>query len=311
MGGLRSKMPITFWTFVIGGMALSGLPFITAGFWSKDEILLDSFRHAPIVFVVLAIAALFTAFYTTRQIMMTFFGEPRTEAASHASESTWTMTTPLIILAFFAITAGWMNIPSNFPGFGLIAQSLKVDHWFEHFLEGARLPEAAAEAANGGFEVVPLATSLIVALGGILIGWLVYRNAWKKSDDADPMSFLGPIYAFLQKKYMLDELYDWVFVKPSQWFSETVSYLWIDKGIIDGILHTIGAIAYKLGIYFRDGFEKPVINDGADYLAKAAQWLGRSFRVIQTGRIQNYLAVGLLSALLFGLVYVLRYFGLL
>ncbi len=81
MGGLRKKMPVTFWTFVIGGFALSGFPLITAGFWSKDEILADAFAHAPVVFIVLALAALLTAFYTMRQITLTFFGKPRTEAA--------------------------------------------------------------------------------------------------------------------------------------------------------------------------------------------------------------------------------------
>ncbi len=87
MGGLRKKMPVTFWTFLFGGLALSGFPLITAGFWSKDEILADAFAHAPIVFIVLALAALLTAFYTARQITLIFLGEPRTKAADHAVES--------------------------------------------------------------------------------------------------------------------------------------------------------------------------------------------------------------------------------
>ncbi len=81
MGGLRRKMPVTFWTFLIGGLALSGFPLVTAGFWSKDEILADGFAHAPLVFIVLALAALLTAFYTGRQITLVFLGEPRTKAA--------------------------------------------------------------------------------------------------------------------------------------------------------------------------------------------------------------------------------------
>ena len=107
MGGLFRKMPRTGWTFIIGGLALSGFPFVTAGFWSKDEILADAFGNDHIVvFVVLALAALLTAFYTARQITMTFFGKPRTAAAAHASEHdsifAW-MTIPLMVLAVFAV----------------------------------------------------------------------------------------------------------------------------------------------------------------------------------------------------------------
>jgi NADH-quinone oxidoreductase subunit L len=88
MGGLRRKMPTTFWTFLIGGLALSGFPILTAGFWSKDEILADAFANSQmVVFVVLALAALLTAFYTMRQITLTFLGKPRTDAAEHAHES--------------------------------------------------------------------------------------------------------------------------------------------------------------------------------------------------------------------------------
>jgi NADH-quinone oxidoreductase subunit L len=311
MGGLRKRMPVTFWTFLIGGMALSGFPFITAGFWSKDEILLDGWLHAPVVFWVLALAALLTAFYTTRQIIMVFYGKPRTDSAAHASESVWTMTTPLVILSFFAITAGWINIPGEMPVFGPIAHALGIDHWFGHFVQGALLVEEGAEHAAAVFEPVPLITSLIVALGGILLGYLVYRNAWKTADDKDPMAFLGPIYTFLQRKWLIDELYDAVFVKTSQWFSEVVTYKWIDKGIIDGILHAIGRIAYYLGHIFKDYFEKNVIDEPPNRLAEGTQWIARSFRVIQTGRIQNYLVVGALSVLLIGLVYALTLSGLL
>ena len=84
MGGLRKKMPVTFWTFLIGGLALSGFPLVTAGFWSKDEILASTFGSHAAVFWTLAVAAFLTAFYTMRQITLTFLGEPRTEAASHA-----------------------------------------------------------------------------------------------------------------------------------------------------------------------------------------------------------------------------------
>lgn len=313
MGGLRSRMPITFWTFVIGGMSLAGLPLITAGFWSKDEILLEGWRYAQPVFWMLALAALFTAFYITRQIIMTFFGDPRTEAAKHAHESAWTMTTPLIILAFFAITAGWMNIPTEFPVLGPIAHSLGIDQWFGQMVAGALLREVAAAGAEqtvAAFELVPLITSVAVAFGGIALAWLLYRNAWKKADDQDPLQFLGPVYIFLQKKYLIDELYQFVFVRSLQWFSAKVAYQLIDKGVIDGILRAVAKVAVATGNLFR-GAEKRLIDDPPKWVAAATQGVGKSFRVVQTGRIQNYLLIGVLSMLLFGLVYVLRMTGVL
>ena len=116
MGGLRKKMPYTFWTFLIGGMALSGFPLITAGFWSKDEILSGAFGGGNIVvFITLALSALLTAFYTMRQISLTFLGSPRTKAASHAHESVPVMLGPLVVLAVFAVGAGWVGIPEKLP----------------------------------------------------------------------------------------------------------------------------------------------------------------------------------------------------
>jgi NADH-quinone oxidoreductase subunit L len=298
MGGLRTKMPVTFWTFLIGGFALAGFPFITAGFWSKDEILLDAFTHAPIVFWMLALAALLTAFYTMRQITMTFFGKPRTQAAAHASENTWTMTAPLVILSVFAIGAGWLNIPEDFPVFGPLAHSLNIAGWFHEKLGGALLEHPAALAFNW----VPLTTSLVVALGGLLLGWLVYRNAYKTADDRDPAQVLGAMHTVLKNKYYMDELYDRVFVRPAMWISETVVSLWIDRGAIDGFLHTVARAAFALGHVFRDDFEKPVINNGPDYLANGIQLFGREIKVIQTGKIQQYLLFGMLVMMAAGVV---------
>ncbi len=142
MGGLRTKMPITFSTFLIGGLALAGFPFITAGFWSKDEIFADAFHHGMTSRAMGWHAGVrdaghhrrfMTAFYTMRQIAMTFFGKPRTEAAEHASESAPAMTIPLIVLAVFALFIGFINIPTDFPVFGpLLGEGA---YWLENFLE--------------------------------------------------------------------------------------------------------------------------------------------------------------------------------
>ncbi len=140
MGGLRKKMPITFWTFVIGGFALSGFPVLTAGFWSKDEILSSTFNGHMAVFITLAVAAFLTAFYTMRQITLTFLGNPRTEAAENAQETHWTMTVPLVVLSIFAIGYGWVGIPEGFPVIGGL-----IPNWFHEFV-GSTLAEMPAEA---------------------------------------------------------------------------------------------------------------------------------------------------------------------
>ena len=205
MGGLRKKMPITFWTFLIGGFALSGFPLVTAGFWSKDEILADAFAHGHwAVFATLAVAAFLTAFYTMRQITLTFLGEPRTKEAEHAQETPWTMTVPLMVLAFFAITYGWVGIPEDFMGLHLGA------NWFHEFVGGTLLehPETLS------FNWLPLLTSLGVALGGLGLGYLMYRNV--KSPEEDKLQI--PV---LKNKWYFDEAYDFLFVKPAYWFSET------------------------------------------------------------------------------------------
>jgi NADH-quinone oxidoreductase subunit L len=190
MGGLRKKLPMTFITFLIGGFALAGFPIVTAGFWSKDEILADAFGHGHlVVFLVLALSALITAFYTMRQISLTFLGEPRTKEAEHAVESKWTMTAPLVILAVFAISAGWIGLP------GWITAGA-IPNWFHEFVGGTLLehPEAVE------FNIVPVLTSLVVALGGLSLGAWMYRNI--QAGERDPLEkALGPVHRLLKNKY--------------------------------------------------------------------------------------------------------------
>ncbi|RPJ21505.1 MAG: NADH-quinone oxidoreductase subunit L [Chloroflexi bacterium] len=286
MGGLRRKMPITFWTFLIGGFALSGFPIITAGFWSKDEILADAFGHGHwAVFLTLAVAAFLTAFYTMRQITLTFLGEPRTKEAEHAQETPWTMTLPLVILAFFAVTYGWVGIPEHFPALGGL-----IPNWFHEFVGGtlAEHPEAVE------FNWIPLLTSLFVALGGLGLGWLVYRNVNSAAEDRLQI----PV---LKNKYYFDEIYDRVFVKPAYWFAENVVYKFMDQGVIDGVLHIFGPVTDRLGSIIRNYFDLPVINrffgDGS---AEVTYWFGGKLRAIQTGRIQQYLMLALVVFITIG-----------
>jgi NADH-quinone oxidoreductase subunit L len=285
MGGLRTKMPLTFWTFLIGGFALSGFPILTAGFWSKDEILADAFAHHHFaVFIVLALAALLTAFYTMRQISLTFLGKPRTEAAGHAHESTWTMVAPLVVLAVFAIGAGWVGIPEEFPVIGGI-----IPNWFHDFVGGTLLehPEAVH------FNPIPLLVSVGVALGGLGLGWLVYRNV--PTGAKDPLEKpLGGLYTVLQRKYFFDELYDRFLIKPAYWLAEQFTYQFLDRKVIDGLLHFFAAAALRVGSFLRERIDLPIVNGSGDAVGEGVKLAGREFRVIQTGRVQFYLIVGML-----------------
>ena len=288
MGGLRTKMPITFWTFLIGGFALSGFPIITAGFWSKDEILADAFGNGHIaVFITLAIAAFLTAFYTMRQITLTFFGEPRTKEAEHAQETPWTMTAPLVILSVFAVAYGWVGIPEHFPLLGGL-----VPNWLHEFVGStlAELPETIA------FNWIPLLTSLVVALGGLYLGWVTYRNVNLPAEDRLQIPLL-------KNKYYFDEIYDRLFVKPAYWFAENVVYKFMDQGVIDGILHIFGPLTNGLGAFIRNYFDLPVINrffgDGS---ADVTYWFGGKLRAVQTGRIQQYLMFALVIFITIGAV---------
>ncbi len=295
MGGLRKKMPITFWTFLIGGFALSGFPFVTAGFWSKDEILADAFANGHMaVFITLALAALLTAFYTMRQITLTFFGEPRTEEAAHAHETPWTMTVPLMVLAFFAIVAGFAGIPDDFLG-----MHLGEINWI-HGVVYTLLP-SGIHPEGIHFNWIPLLTSLVVALGGLGLGWTMYKNF--KAEQTDPVKrILGGLHTVLENKYYLDEFYHATFVRFSIWISEVFTFKWMDQGLIDGILHSIARVAIVIGHVFRDRFENPVVTGSADAMADGIKWWGRSFRSIQTGRIQQYMVLTLVNVIAFGAI---------
>lgn len=285
MGGLRKKMPITFWTFLAGGFALSGFPLITAGFWSKDEILADAFGHGHwAVFLTLAIAALLTAFYTMRQITLTFLGEPRTKAAHHAQETPWTMTFPLVILAVFAIGIGWVGIPEHFPLLGGL-----IPNWFHEFVGGTLLEHPVGVE----FSPWPLITSLVVALGGLALGWTVYRDI--PANAPDPVEkALGPVHKVLKNKYYFDELYDFLFVKPAFWFAETFTSLWMDRKIIDGFLHKVAQAVGIIGNFFRNKIDKPIINEFfGDGIGNSVKQIGQDLRPIQTGKIQQYMMFGL------------------
>jgi NADH-quinone oxidoreductase subunit L len=292
MGGLRKKMPLTFWTFVMGGLALAGFPFVTAGFWSKDEIFAETWATAPVVFVTLALAAFLTAFYTMRQISLTFLGQPRTLAAQHAAENKWTMTLPLAALAFFAISAGWVGIPDNFLGL-----HLGDINWFHGFV-GSTLLEPPETLP---FSFVPLITSLVVALGGLLVGWWVYRQI--PAEAPDPLArVLGPVHTLLKNKYYFDEGYDWLFVRPVRWLAEVAVSVWLDRRLIDGALHLVGRAGWQLGDALRRYIDVPLVTGFGDLTGKSVKDFGQSARSLQTGKVQEYLLVAVTVMIVAGLV---------
>jgi NADH-quinone oxidoreductase subunit L len=250
MGGLRKQMPVTFWVYLIGALALAGI-FPLAGFWSKDEILADALHKFPAVYWLLTSAAFLTAFYMGRQVWMVFFGKPRHAAAAHAEESPKVITVPLMILAALAILGGALNLP------GVHTLTL----WLEHSIAGV-------EAGQFNFLVAGLSTGL--ALLAIALSWLLYGRQSLVEGQMDPLKkLLGPLFTVFERKYWVDELYGVLFVKPyttlsgfladvidgrfwHDWFHEKVlagTYNWLSRTVLDLRVDQqfIDAIANGLG----------------------------------------------------------------
>jgi NADH-quinone oxidoreductase subunit L len=221
MGGLRAKMPITFTVYLIGALALAGIVPLS-GFFSKDEILTAA-SHYPPVFILLGIAALLTAFYMTRQVLMIFFGRGHSHSADHAVESGAIITIPLIILAALSVVGGELNV---FPSYHL-------EHWLEHTLQGIH-PSLMVPW-------VMMVASLLAISGILLGGWLYARHVREAKLQVDPLQrAIGPLFTSLQKRWF-DRAYQAIFVGPyykvSDWLSEV-----IDHKVIDGFIEGIGSV---------------------------------------------------------------------
>jgi NADH-quinone oxidoreductase subunit L len=207
MGGLWKIMPTTFWVYLIGTIALAGIPPF-AGFWSKDEILADASHEFPFVYWLLTAAAFLTAFYMGRQIWMVFFGKPRTEAAEHAKESPKLMTIPLMVLAGLSIFGGLLNVPELTPAMHELPWLHAFQHWLEHTMGHA--------AHAGAFEIQVAALSTGLALLAIAIAWFFYgRKPLASTGDIDPLRrLLGPIFVGMNAKWWVDELYGAIIIRP-------------------------------------------------------------------------------------------------
>jgi NADH-quinone oxidoreductase subunit L len=233
-----------------------------------------------------------------RMITLTFWGEPRTEAAVHAGESDFIfrpMLLALVVLSFFAVTAGWVGIPEHFPVIGGL-----IPNWMHDYV-GHTLREVPHAL---DFSPVPLVTSLVVALGGLYLGWLVYRGYTRGAHD--PLQApLGPIFNLLRNKYYFDDIYARTLIAPVTWLSDTFVSLYVDRGFIDGTLHAIGRASLRLGHIFRRYFDEPVVNGAGDAVGEGVKSFGHAFRVIQTGRIQQYLLVVMAVVIVLGAVLLL------
>ena len=213
MGGLGLRLPGTAVAFLAGGLSLAGLPLITAGFWSKDEILTAAWTANRFVFWILAIAAGFTAFYVSRQICLVFLGKPRSNAATYARENRVVMVLSMAVLALFAIGFGWIGIPANFPILGRIG-----DGWLHRYLASSAL---SLHTEPAGFHWLPLLLSVAFAVGGLLLGWVIYGRhpLHKGQQDPIPSGFhrfhLAGIYRLVEQQFYIDTIYQYVWVQAS------------------------------------------------------------------------------------------------
>ncbi|HEX7975164.1 MAG TPA: NADH-quinone oxidoreductase subunit L [Anaerolineales bacterium] len=296
MGGLRKRMPRTFLAFMAGGLALTGIPPF-AGFWSKDAILgsaYEAFRESGVLswgfyaWLLLSASAFLTALYVGRQMFLTFGGRARTPAAGNASDTGWAIGLPLLVLAAFATLSGFIGLPEEFPLLG----PLFGRNWLLGFV-GKQYGEAPLS-----FGVMGLSVGL--ALAGWAAAWRLYGRRPLAAGEPDPLAAaLGPIHTVLKNKYYVDELYRAVILRPISAAAVWV-YHAIDLAAIDGLLHAAGRASLRWGELNRL-FDRHIINGSANLIGKTTGRFGRELRMIQTGLIQDYLFLALVSLIVFSL----------
>ena len=255
MGGLRSKMPITFWTMLVATLCIMGFPG-TSGFFSKDEILFLAFQKSPALYAMGLLGAACTAFYMWRLMALAFWGEPRDRHAfDHAQESPATMTAPLVILAIGALLAGLLGLPRIWGG------SFAIEGWLEPALtfgrSGLVVPNPEHGSAALAWSLMALSTTVALAAG--FLGWNVYRRG-TAAEEAFSSRF-PVLYRVLSNKFYVDEAVEALILGPARWGGH---FLWkaFDVVIIDGI-----------GVNLPGAFTRV----GGDLAAQA-----------QTGRVRNY-----------------------
>ena len=276
MGGLSKKIPVTHAVFLIGTLAIAGIPPL-AGFWSKDEIMAHAFvHHHYVLYVFAAVGAFLTSFYMFRLTYVTFYGQSRVvpEVEHHIHESPPVMTVPLMILAGLSVLGGFLGVP---PEHG----------WFHGFLESVAAPVGAVtHAVDMGTLIGLMAGAIGIALGGW--GLAHYLYAIKPGTADDWSARFAGAYRTLLNKYYVDELYDAVFVEPCKRLGEI--WDWIDQHVIDRFIRGIGR-GTDISAAGATWAEKHIIYGGLNVIGYANHLAAWSWRKLQTGLVNHYAAV--------------------
>lgn len=268
MGGLRKYMPKTFWTFVVGSLALAGV-FPLSGFFSKDEILgtLDHEGYQMVMWIAI-IGAFITAFYMTRAVALTFFGSYKGHGHPHESENL--MTVPLVVLAGLAVVVGWLNWPGVYTGFTewLATRALEMG---DHHAETLDLTLAAY--------------GTIAALGGVAAGWLLYGKD-RETQQARDRFRIPILYDMLARKYYLDDAALGLVGLIKGPFARAVN--WSNTYIIDMIVNAVGLGTQAVGRFVYGALDQGGIDAGLNLAAAGSGAAGGLLRKLQTGKIQQY-----------------------
>ncbi|AIZ65008.1 NADH:ubiquinone oxidoreductase subunit L [Hymenobacter sp. DG25B] len=244
MGGLRKALPITFITFLIGCLAIAGIPPF-AGFFSKDEILLHVYEHNKVLYAVGLFTAFLTAFYMFRLLFLTFFGEFRgtEEQKHHLHESPASMTLPLIILAILAAVGGFMNAPL------VLGKGYLADYLAPLFAYSQKLnPAAFGAEVDHATEYMLIGLSVGAGLLGIILAYVQYvSRGVRPVEDGESRGFLENL---IYHKYYIDELYNALIVRPIMWLSRGL-YRFVENGIIDPIVNGFGRVTMGGGQLLR------------------------------------------------------------
>jgi len=280
MGGLRRIMPVTFFTYAIGMMTLSGVPLFFSGAWTKEEIL-HATLHWPessVPHYLMMAGVVLTALYMTRQMILVFFGNPR-EASKQAHESPAPMRVPLVVLALCSIVLSVVLTPA-WP-------------WLHGYLMGE--PAEPAQFEIGRLIQPMLLVSFALVAAGIGLGVLFYRNA----GEDDPLARAQPaVFRFLENKMWLDELYAKTVLAWGAAFSRASD--WMDRHVWDGLVRGVGGTGQFFG-NLSAKFDERGINAGVDESATGTRGLGRFISSWHSGQVQTYMgavAVGMLALLL-------------
>ena len=311
MGGLRKRMPLTYWTYLIGTLALAGI-FPFAGFWSKDEILADSWLAGIvegrlggyIALALLMIAAGLTAFYMWRQVSLVFLGQPRTEAANHAHESSWTMTVPLVVLAVLSIGAGFFNVPTGAAGLENTFGAHRFTFWLE---------QSVANAHAADFQWVIALGATALAIVAIFIADSTYRRQGLVDGKRDPLYAnrgIRPIWQLANARLFWDETYSRLFEQPfnrvSKFLADVVDWAFLHDYFHDTLIYKgFNAIGDLLGRPVDLGIIDGIVNG----IGRLTQATAASMRRLQTGYVRVYAISLLLGVVLVIIVLLLPLLG--